>query len=92
MFNAQDAEGDQGFGDAESIDKLNSTVPGLDAAKIKADVTTNKVAYDAAINADRAEGSTMGVQGTPATIIGKKLIPGAYPYATFQSIIESTLK
>lgn len=92
MYNAQDQEGDQGFGNATSIDKLDATIPGLDAAKIKQDVTTNKTAYDALIAADKAEGSAQGIQGTPGTIIGKTLIPGAYPYETFQSAIETALK
>lgn len=92
MFNAQDAEGDQGFGNADSIDKLDATIPGLDATKIKADVAANKTAYDALANADKTEGSNMGVQGTPGTIIGKQLIPGAYPYDTFKSAIEAALK
>jgi protein-disulfide isomerase len=92
MFNAQDAEGDTGFGNAASIDKLNATIPGLDAAKIAADVSANKAAYDALANADKAEGASMGIQGTPGTIIGKTLIPGAYPYDTFKSAIEAALK
>ncbi|HEX8993856.1 MAG TPA: thioredoxin domain-containing protein, partial [Candidatus Paceibacterota bacterium] len=37
MYNAQDQEGDQGFGNPATIDKLDATIPGLDAAKIAAD-------------------------------------------------------
>ncbi|MDB5194065.1 MAG: disulfide bond formation protein DsbA [Parcubacteria group bacterium] len=92
MFTAQDAEGDTGFGNAASIDKLDATIQGLDAAKIKADVASNKAAYDAQVNADKAEGSAMGIQGTPGTIIGKMLIPGALPYSAFQDAIETALK
>lgn len=92
MYEAQDAEGDTGFGNADSIDKLNATIPGLDAAKIKADVADNKTTYDAEIEADKADGSAQGIQGTPGTIIGKELIPGAYPYATFSAAIDAALK
>lgn len=92
MFTAQDAEGDQGFGNAASIDKLDATVKGLDAAKIKADVAANKATYDAAIAADKAEGQKFGVSATPSFIIGKQLIQGAYPLANFTAAIDPLLK
>jgi protein-disulfide isomerase len=92
MYTAQDQEGDQGFGNAASIDKLDATIPGLDANKIKADVAANKAAYDAAINADKAEAQSMGVSATPSFIVGKQLIAGAYPYATFQQAFDALLK
>jgi len=89
MYTAQDAEGDQGFGDAASIDKLNATVPGLDAAKIIADVKANGAAYEAAANADKAEGQKQGVNATPSFVIGTQVIQGAYPYATFQAALDA---
>jgi protein-disulfide isomerase len=92
IFQAQDAEGDQGFGDAPSIDALIKKIPGLDDAKIKADVAANKAKYDAAIQADTQEGSKFGVQGTPGFIIGTQSIDGAVPLAQFQSAIDSQLK
>ncbi|MDO8566915.1 MAG: thioredoxin domain-containing protein, partial [bacterium] len=33
VFGAQDGEGNQGFGDASSIDKLNATITGIDAGR-----------------------------------------------------------
>src|ERR1035437_4569942 len=42
MYTAQDQEGDQGFGNAASIDKLDATISGLDAAKIAADVKADR--------------------------------------------------
>lgn len=92
MMTAQDEEGDNGFGDAASIDALNATVAGLDAAKIAADVKANATAYKAAVDADRAEAQKVGVNATPSLIIGKELIQGAYPYAKFQASIEAALK
>lgn len=92
MYQAQDQEGDQGFGNAASIDKLNATIPGLDAAKIAADVKANKAAYDAAMNEDKVEGQKQGINATPGFVIGKQAILGAYPYATFQSAIDAVLK
>jgi protein-disulfide isomerase len=92
MYTAQDAEGDQGFGDAASVDQLNTTISGIDAAKVAADVVANKTAYDAAMNADRAEAQTQGVSATPSFVIGKRMIPGAQPYAAFQAAIDAVLK
>ncbi|MBI5470509.1 thioredoxin domain-containing protein [Candidatus Kaiserbacteria bacterium] len=91
MYKAQDAEGDQGFGDAASIDALIKKIPGLDAAKIKALVAQKKAEYDAAISADQQEGAKFGIQGTPGFIIGKKAIDGAAAPAEFKSAIDSQL-
>lgn len=92
MYEAQDEEGDQGFGDAASIDALTATIPGLDAAKIAADVKANASTYQAALDADRAEAQKVGVNATPSLIVGTKLIQGAYPYPTFQAAIEAAAK
>ena len=92
MFNAQDDEGDQGFGDAASIDKLNATVAGLDTAKIAADVKANAATYQAAVDADKAEAGKVGVNATPSAIVGTELIQGAYPYVNFKAAIDAALK
>jgi protein-disulfide isomerase len=93
MFTAQDAEGDEGFGDEASIVKLiQSKLPRVDSAKVKADVASNKAAYDAAMDADRNEGASFGVQGTPGFITGTTLIPGAAPFSTFTAAIDPQLK
>ncbi len=91
MYTAQDQEGDQGFGNAASIDKLDATISGLDAAKIKADVAANKAAYDAAWQADRAEGQKFGINATPSFIVGTQVIAGAQPYSVFQAAIDAEL-
>src|SRR3989338_8716981 len=44
MFTAQDEE-NGGFGNAASIDKLNATIAGIDAAKVVADIKANTDAY-----------------------------------------------
>ena len=91
MYKAQDQEGDQGFGNAASIDKLDATIPGLDAAKITVDVKANASAYQAMNDADKAEAAKAGVSSTPSFIIGTQKIEGAYPYANFQAAIEAAL-
>lgn len=92
MYKAQDEEGDQGFGDAASIDKLNATIPGIDAAKVKALVAQKKSQYDALAQADTAEGQKFGIQGTPGFIIGTQSIDGAQPLSAFTAAIDSQLK
>ncbi|OGG39834.1 hypothetical protein A2118_00225 [Candidatus Kaiserbacteria bacterium GWA2_50_9] len=92
MYIAQDDEGDQGFGDAESIDKLNATIPGIDAVKVAADVKANTATYQAMIDADRAEAQKAGVNATPAVLVGKQVILGAYPFPTFKTAIDAVLK
>lgn len=91
MFAAQDEE-NAGFGNAASIDTLNATIAGLDAAKIAADVKANRSAYQAVANAEKAEGQKQGVSATPSLLIGSTLVQGAYPYADFQSAIEAELR
>lgn len=92
MYTAQDQEGDQGFGNAASIDKLDAKIPGIDAAKIAADVKANTATYQAMVDADKVEAGKAGVNATPAFVIGKKIILGAYPYATIKAVIDDVLK
>ncbi len=92
MFTAQDAEGDQGFGDAASIDQLiSSKFPQMSDSKIKQQITANKAKYDAAINADKQEGSTFGISGTPGFVTGTQMIGGFEALATFTAAIDKQL-
>ncbi len=92
MYVAQDQEGDQGFGNAASIDKLNATIPGIDAAKVTADVKANTSTYQAAVDADKAEAVKVGVNATPSFVIGTQLIPGAVPYEALKAAVDAVLK
>lgn len=92
MYKAQDEEGDQGFGNAASIDKLDATIPGIDAAKVKALVAQKKSQYDGLAQADTAEGQKFGIQGTPGFIIGTQSVDGAQPLSSFTAAIDSQLK
>lgn len=93
MYKAQDEEGDRGFGNAASIDKLNATIVGIDATKVIADVAANTVAYQALIDVDKAELQKLASQpATPSFVIGQQFIAGAYPYANFQAAIDAALK
>ena len=92
MYAAQDQEGDQGFGNAASIDKLDATIAGIDAEKVAEDVKANMSTYQAMIDSDKAEAAKVGINATPSFVIGTQVIAGAYPYATFQSAIDALLK
>ncbi|TSC62378.1 MAG: protein-disulfide isomerase [Parcubacteria group bacterium Athens0416_74] len=90
MYNAQDEE-HGGFGDEASIFELTKTITGIDANAVKTRVGTNAEAYLALIEADKAEGTSFGVQGTPGFITGKTLIPGALSPEEFKAAIEAQL-
>ena len=92
MYEAQDEEGDQGFGDAASIDKLNAKIAGIDAAKVAADVKANTSTYQAMVDSDRAEGQKVGVDATPSFLIGTQFLKGAYPYVNLKAAIDAELK
>lgn len=95
MFDAQDAEGDQGFGDLASIEKLTKGIDGIDVAKVEKLMNENKATYQKAIDADRAEGAALGINGTPSIIVGTKLLSGESPtqfYADISAELDAQLK
>ena len=92
MYTAQDQEGDKGFGNAVTIDTLDATIGGLDAAKIAADVKANTNTYQAAIDADRVEVTKAGITGTPSFVIGTQLIVGNQPYTILKAAIDPLVK
>ena len=93
MFNAQDQEGDVGFGNqATIVAMLNKQFPNMDTTKLVALIAANKTTYDNEISADRAEGSADGIQGTPSVIIGTTLLQGAQTYATVSGLLDAQLK
>jgi protein-disulfide isomerase len=62
---------------------------GLDVSKFKADLDSGK--YKGVIEAETKEGSTLGVNGTPAVFINGRKISGAYPFETFKKIADEEL-
>ena len=73
------------------IQKVTNSISGISFSKVQADVAANQATYDAAINADKAEAANFGISATPSFVIGKQMIAGAYPYATFQAAINTAL-
>lgn len=86
MFDAQDDEGDQGFGDLESVKTLAATIDGLDVAKVTALVEENRSDYEKEVMADRTEGASLGVNGTPTIIVGDQFLTGMSPDQFFAAI------
>jgi len=48
--------------------------------------------FTAEVEKDSQDGQALGIEGTPASYINGTLIPGAYPYETFEQVIEAALK
>jgi len=86
MFNAQDDEGDQGFGDLASVEKLAGTIDGVDVAKVDSLVQKNRTQYEQAIAADRAEGAALGINGTPTIVVGNQVLTGMSPDQFYSAI------
>jgi protein-disulfide isomerase len=63
---------------------------GLDIAAFEQCLASNK--YTAEIQKDIADGSQIGVTGTPAFFINGRLLSGAQPFEAFQRIIEEELR
>lgn len=92
MFENQGTE-NTGWATQDKIMSITTSAIGAaDAAKAAQLVASNATQYQQAIDADKAEGTAFGINGTPGVIIGKQLIVGAQPYSAFQTIIDQLLK
>jgi len=74
--------------DRESLENQAAAV-GLDLPRFRADLDAGR--WKARIEADKQEGSALGVVGTPAVFLNGRKIAGAYPFATFQKIADAEL-
>jgi len=63
---------------------------GLDMGKFKAAIDSHKFA--AQVENDTKQGSSLGVQGTPAAFVNGQLVSGAQPVDAFKKIVEAELK
>ncbi len=90
-----DNQGTENTGWATQAKILSITKSVLDAAttdQVVNLVKTKGAEYQKIMDADKAEGSALGINGTPGSIIGKRLVEGAQPYAAFQTAIDAALK
>ncbi len=78
--------------DAKILSITTGVLGATDAQKAMQLAVKNADTYQKEMDADKAEGSAMGINGTPGTIIGKQLISGAQPYAAFKQAIDAALK
>ena len=62
----------------------------LDSAKF--DKCLDSGAMAAEVQKDLSDGSSYGVQGTPAFFVNGQMISGAQPYSVFEQVIEAELK
>lgn len=80
-----------GFGDLESINAMTAELGGIDTARIASLMEEKRAEYEAAILADRTEGTTFGINGTPGVIIGTTLFSGAQPFSAIKPLIDAEL-
>ncbi|MES2668244.1 MAG: thioredoxin domain-containing protein [Patescibacteria group bacterium] len=73
-----------------SMDALSARL-GLDVARITALRTDKAAEYQEAVDADRQEGVSFGINGTPGTIIGTTLVSGAQPFDAVKTLIDAEL-
>jgi protein-disulfide isomerase len=73
MFDAQDGE-NGGFGDVASVTTLTMALPGIDGDKLAKDFNANVGTYIAEVRGDFDAARRAGVRGTPAVMIGGKMI------------------
>lgn len=78
-------------GTALGVDNLKKFAADLklDTAKFNTCLESGK--YAAAINKDMADGTKVGVSGTPAFLINGRFLSGAQPYSAFQEAIDEAL-
>ncbi|MCD5382820.1 DsbA family protein [Candidatus Gracilibacteria bacterium] len=62
---------------------------GLDQAKF--DKCLDSGAMEANVKADAKEANSFGIQGTPGVFVNDKFVGGAYPFETFEKLIEAEL-
>ncbi len=92
IFDAQGAE-NSGWASADLIRSITARTLGTTTAdKALALATKNSSVYEKRMAADKAEGVSLGVSGTPASIIGTILLIGARPYPDYAASIEEALR
>jgi protein-disulfide isomerase len=73
------------------VDALKGLAPGLglDAAAFNECLDSGK--YASEVGKDVEDGTSYGVEGTPAFFINGLLVPGALPFASFKSVLDAAL-
>jgi len=90
MMDKQDDE-NGGWGNKADVLALTASL-GIDSVKVGQLMVSKASDYQKLMDADKAEGTSFGINGTPGSIIGKQLISGAQPYAQVKAAIDAVLK
>jgi protein-disulfide isomerase len=72
------------------LDQIASDL-GIDTGRVASLIESKRAQYEAAMAADRTEGQSFGITGTPGSIVGTTLIGGAQPYANVKTLIVAEL-
>jgi protein-disulfide isomerase len=90
MFDNQGEE-NSGWATKDKVIALTKTVAGIDAGKVEKLMNDRAADYQKVIDADAAEGASMGINGSPGVIIGTQLIVGVESYDQYKAAIEGAL-
>ncbi|MBM7824480.1 protein-disulfide isomerase [Arcanobacterium pluranimalium] len=75
---------------ADGLTDLAKTVGIKDVEKFRADLTSPQTVE--AVRKELENGRQLGINGTPAFLIGYQYVPGGIPFETFNQIVNSELK
>ena len=89
MYDNQDGE-NSGWGSKADILALTKSL-GIDSTKVDQLMTSKANEYQQAMDADKSEGGSFGVSGTPSYIVGKQLVVGAQPYLVVKAAVDQAL-
>ena len=91
LFQNQGQE-NSGWATKDKIRSITASVlTSSETSRVMQLIDSNASKYQAAMDADKAEGAKNGVQGTPAMVIGTQMVSGAQPYAQFKAAIDAEL-
>ena len=89
MFDNQGRE-NSGWATVDKIRELTLPILGAgDTDKVIGLMTSKATEFQAKITADKQEGGTFGVTGTPSVVIGKQLIVGARQYEDIKAAVDA---
>ena len=91
LFKNQGQENSNWVTDARIISISSKVLNSAELAEVISKVKSNGNDYQTIIDAEKAEGSAMGINGTPGIVVGKNIINGAVPYGEIKSAIEKEL-
>ncbi len=82
---------DQNTAGTMSVDNFKKAAGELKLNQSQFDTCLDTGKYASKVTASETEGTSFGVQGTPATFVNGVLISGAVPYAQFKTAIDNAL-